>query len=118
MNSAPFHVANLLTFANRSLDDADIGDDAAKRVVLAVEHEGLKRILRPPLWRWDAFDDRLKDIIDIQALLRAHPQRGVRVETENRLNLLEDFVDPSDRQVDFVHDRNDLEIHLDGGISV
>ena len=98
--------------------DAHVGDHAAVGVVLAVEDQGPQRCGRAALRRRDLFDDRPEDLVDADPLLRAHHQRLGRVEADDRLDLLEHFVDPGDRQVDLVDHRNHHQIAVDRRVGV
>ena len=63
-------------------------------------------------------DDRLEDLVDARALLRARENRAARVEADDLLDLPPRFVRLRAGQIDLVDDRNDLEVVLDREVGV
>ena len=87
------HEPHFLARRERPLHDPHVSHHAAVRVVLAVEDQGPQRSGRTPLGRRHLLDDLPKDVVDADPLLGADLQGLGRVEADDRLDLLEDFVD-------------------------
>ena len=71
-----------------------------------------------PLGARDLFDDLPEDVLDADPLLGADLQGLGRVEADDRLDLLEHFVDSRHRQIDLVDDRNHDQVAVDRRVSV
>ncbi len=62
--------------------------------------------------------DRLEDLVDAGALLRAREDRAIGIETDDLFDLPLGLVRLRAGQVDLVHDRDDLETVVDREIRV
>ena len=102
----------------RAVDDAHERDDAAVLVVRRVEDEGARRRVRGAGRRRDPLDDRVEHLLDADPGLRRDPQHARRVVAEQLRELERDAVGVGLRQVDLVHDRDDLEVVLDREVGV
>jgi hypothetical protein len=87
-------------------------------IVVRIENKRLQRGFRIALGRRQPMDNRLEDLRDADALLGRDEQGPVRIEAQVLVDLLLDAVDIGGRQIDFVDDRNDLEIVLHGQVEV
>ncbi len=71
-----------------------------------------------PVGGVEALDDRLENVVDAGAFLRAGENRGRAVEADDVLDLALALVGLRAGQVDLVDDRDDLEVVLDGQVGV
>ena len=101
-----------------AVDDAREDDDAAVGVVPGVEDQRLERRVGIALRRRQPRDDRLEDLVDAGALLRARQDGVARVEADDVLDLPPRLVGLRAGQVDLVDDRDDLEVVLDRQVGV
>ena len=112
------HQANLLPGPHDAVDDAHEDDDAAIGVVPGVEDQRLERRVGIPVGRRQPVDDRLEDLRDAAALLRAREDGVLRVEADDLLDLAPDLLRLRAGQIDLVDDRDDLEVVLDREVHV
>ena len=110
--------ANLLAFDDRAVEQAQVGDDAAERVVVRVEHHRLQRRLRIAARRRDARDDRREQFFDAGPGLAAARQHAERIDAERRFHFADHFVGPGVDHVDLVQDRHDFQMGIDGRVGV
>ena len=112
------HELDLHAGADDAVDDARQDDDAAVGVVPGVEDQRLQRRVGIPFRRRQPVDDRLEDLVDAGAFLRARQDRVARVEPDDVLDLPLRFVRLRAGEIDLVDDRDDLEVVLDGEVGV
>ena len=101
-----------------AVDHAGQDDHAAVRVVPGVEDQRLERRVGIALRRRQPRDDRLEDLVDADAFLRARQDRVARVEADDLLDLPLRLVWLRAGQIDLVDDRDDLEVVLDREVGV
>ena len=112
------HRAQRFAGLEAAVDDADERDDAAVLVVRGVEDERTGRRVRVAGRRRDPLDDRVEDVLDALARLRRDAQHVVGVVADQVGDLGGGAVGIGLRQVDLVHDRDDLEVVLDREVGV
>ena len=108
----------LLALLQRAGDHAHEHDDAAKRVVPAVEDQRRHRRVAIGDRRRDARDDGLEHLFDADAGLRRDQQRVGGVEADRVLDLLLDPIGARDRQIDLVQDRHDRQVVVERDVDV
>ena len=101
-----------------AVDDAHERDDAAVLVVGRVEDQRARRRGRVALRRRDPLDDRVEHVLDARPRLRRDAEHAVGVVGEQVGELVRDAVGVGLRQVDLVHDRDDLEVVVDREVGV
>ncbi len=112
------HRAQPLTRTEDAVDHADERDDAAVLVVRRVEDERARRRVRIALRRWDPLDDRVQELGHALARLRRDAQDVLGRVADQLGDLARSTVGIGLRQVDLVHDRDDLEVVLDREVGV
>src|SRR5205823_12368891 len=100
--------AQRFTRRERAVDDADESDDAAVLVVRRIEDERAAGSVWISRRRRDARDDGVEDILDAMTGLGGDAQDLIRLDPEQLGELRRGAVRVGLRQVDLVHDRNDL----------
>ena len=101
-----------------AVDDADEGDDAPVLVVGRVEDQRTGRRGGVAARRGNPLDDRVEDVLDALAGLRRDAQHAIRIVADQVGDLRGGAVRVGLRQVDLVHDRDDLEVVLDRQVGV
>ena len=112
------HRAQGLPRREAPVDHAHERDDAAVLVVGRVEDERPRGRVRSPRRRRYPLDDRVEDVLDPDAGLRGDPQDVRRVVADQIRDLGRRPVRVGLRQVDLVHERDDLEVVLDRQVRV
>ena len=112
------HEQDLVARLQRPLHHADQHDHADVIVEPRIDDERLQRQPGIALRRRDARDDRLEDVVDPFAGLRAAAHRIVRRDADDVLDLLDHPVRLGGRQVDLVQHRHDGHALLDGRVAV
>ena len=90
---------------HHAVDDARQNDDAAVRVVPGIEDQGLERRVGIAGGRRQPMDDRLEDLADADAFLRAGENRAGVVEADDFADLPARLVGLRAGQIDLVDDR-------------
>ncbi len=103
---------------HRPVEDPAVDHRSPEGVVLGVEDQRGERRLRIALGRRDPLDDRLQDFFDPDSLLGGTFQMGVRIQTQLRVDLLDDPLDVRRGKIDLVDDRDDRQIVLHGEVEV
>ena len=115
----PFgHQADLHARPQHAVDHADDDHHAAVGVVPGVENQRLQRRVGIARRRRQAMDDRLEDLVDAGADLRAGEDRVVAVEADDLGDLAARLLGLRAGQIDLVDDRDDLEVVLDREVGV
>ena len=112
------HQQDLVARLERALHHANEHDHADVVVEPRIDDQRLQRQVRVALWRRDARDDRLEDVVQAFAGLRAAAQRVVRRDADDVLDLLDHAVGLGRRQVDLVQHRHDGDALLDRRVAV
>src|SRR5688572_30193173 len=112
------HEPDLRLRPQGSVNDPDDDDHTAVRVVPGIEDQSLQRSIGIARRRVKARDDRLQDVVDARAFLRAGQDGSAAVEADDVLDLALALVGLRAGQVDLVDDRDDLEVVLDGKVGV
>ena len=118
VSGAGGHHLHLLARADAALHDAEVDDDAAVRVILAVEDQGLQGRLRVPLGGRDVLHDVLQHRFDVGAQLGGDLRRVQGRQADDVLHLLLCLGGVRRRQVDLVEHRQDLQVVLHGQVRV
>ncbi len=100
------------------LEHPEMHDGAPEGIVVGVEDQGFQRGLGIARGGLQAGDDGLQDRLDADAFLGGNQKGGFRVQAEILLDLILDAVDLRRGQVDFVDDRDDVQVVLHGQIEV
>ncbi len=100
------------------VDDADERDDAAVLVVRGIEDERAGRRVGIAARRRDPLDDRVQHLLDALPRLGRDAQHVLRRVADQIGHLGRGAVRVGLRQVDLVHDRDDLEVVLDREVRV
>ena len=100
------------------VSDADVGDRAAKFVVVGIEDHRLQRRLDVAAGGGDFFDDGGQQFVNAQARFCATADDVVGIGGEAGMHLFDDFVDTGVREVDLVDDGHDGQVVLHGGVGV
>ena len=101
-----------------AVDDPDERDDAAVLVVGGVEDERARRRSGVALRRRDPLDDRVEHVLDAETRLGRDAEHVVGVVADQVGDLRGRAVRIGLRQVDLVHERDDLEVVLDRQVRV
>ena len=96
-----------------AIEQADVHDDAAVRVVFRVEDQRLEGSIRLSARRWNARHHSLEHLGDSDPLTRTGQQRIARIETHHLGDLAPHQIRVCRREIDLVDDRHDLEVVLD-----
>ena len=112
------HEADPLALRERAVHDADEHHGADVGVEPGVEDQRLGRLARVPARRRNPIDDRLEHRLDALPRLGRHRQHVGGVEPDHVLDLLRDAHGIRRRQIDLVHDRDQLEVRVDREIGV
>ena len=107
-----------LALAQRAVDDADVGDHAAVRVVLGVEDQRAGGRVGIALGRRDLGDELLEHVLDALARLGADAAHRVGGLAEQLGDLLGDALGLGAGQVDLVQAGDELEARVDGQVGV
>ena len=103
---------------NRTVDNSKQNDHAAVGVVPRIEDQCFQGGVRIALRQWDVAHDRLENFRHPFAGFRAGENRVVCFQTDEVLDLLDRLLGFSTRQVDLIDNWDELEIVLEGEISV
>ncbi len=115
----PFHhEANLLAFAQRSLEDAGQHDDAAIGIEPGVENQRLQPVVGVSLGRRDALYDGFEHVGDALSGFGADENGVGGIEADRAFDHFFGASDVGARQIDFVDDGNDFKAVIDGEIGV
>ncbi len=112
------HHAHGVSRFDGALHEADIDDDAPVAVVDRVEDEGLQRCLGVSLRGRDIADNVLEDGFDVLAGLGGNARRLFTGQSDDVFHFCADPVGVGGGQVDFIDDRADLEVVVQGKICV
>ena len=85
---------------------------------MGVKDECGKRGGRIPCGRWNPFDNRFQDCLDTDAFLGGTFQMAVRIQPQFGIDLLNDPLDISRGQIDFINNRNDHQSGIDSQIGI
>ena len=103
---------------DRALDDANVNHHAAVGVEVRVESERLQSVVLLAGGVGDTLHDRLENILNANACLRAGEDRLLGGNREYVLELLLRHFDIGIRQIDLVDDRDELEALLFGEVDI
>ena len=112
------HHADGVAGTDGALLDADIDDDAAIAVIIAVENERLQRLFVVARGGGNVPDDRFEHRFDVDAVFGGN-ERGIgRVDADDVLNFPLHRFGVGGRQIDLVDDRHDLQpvLHREIGV--
>ena len=112
------HEADDVAGLHRAVEDPAMDHRSPEGVVLGIEDQGGQRRRRIALGRRDPLDDGLEDLLDARSLLGGTLQMGVRVESQFRVDLLDDPLHVRRGEVDLVDHRDDRQIVLHGEVEV
>src|SRR5262245_30714437 len=112
------HHFDVLALLQATIHGANVNHNALISVEVTVVDQGLERRARVAGRRRDAINDGLNDLIDAHAGLPAATQHVQGVDAQCVLHFGDDRVRPSDREIDLVQHRNDLQIVLHRQIGV
>ncbi len=101
-----------------AVDHAHEGNDAPVLVVRRIEDQGTRRGVRGAGRRGDPGHHGIEHVLDADPGLRRDPQHVPRVVAEQLCELKRDAVGIGLREVDLVHDRDDLEVVLDREVGI
>ena len=116
--AAGLHEEDLIALAQGAVEDAHLDDDALVGVVPGVEEQGFQRRFRVAFGRRDVRHHALQHLGHVDPGFRADGHGIARVEPDHFLDLLLDAIDIGGGQVDFVDDRHDFEIVIEGQVDV
>ena len=108
---------NLVAFFNLAVHHANVRDRSAVFVVVRIEHHRLQFFLGTSSWRFDAVNDRVEQVVDVQTRFCTHANARLRVHADDLLHLLSHFIGALVLQVDFVDHRHDVQIVFNRGIA-
>ena len=112
------HHKDFLTVAQSTVNDADIRDDTAIRVIDRIKNEGPSRRVGHSLGSWHLSDDGIEQIADALTSLCRNSQHLRLVATNDPGDLGGMTIRLSTRQVDLVEHWNDLQISFQSQIQV
>ena len=112
------HHADAVTGADDALLDADIDDDAAVAVIIAVENERPEGFFIVARGGGNVPDDRFEHRLDVDTVLGGDERRIGRIDADNILNFPLHRLGVCGGQVDLVDDRHDLQPVLHRKIGV
>ncbi len=108
----------MLALADRTVEDAEIGDDAAERIEDRVENKGLQRRLGVPFRRRNARNDRFEYLLDARTRLARGEQNILLAAADQIDHLILHLVDHRRIHVDLVQHGDDFQVVADGQVEV
>ena len=118
MLSATRHQANFVALLHGTVYYANQYDDTLVRVIPRVKDQCFQGRIGGALRRWNFSDYRLEDTLDAKPCFCAANNRIACIQTDNLLNLGTNSLRLSAGQVDFIQDRKDFEVLIDGQINI
>jgi hypothetical protein len=112
------HASQSLAAGEPPVHEADEGYDSAVLVVRGVENERSGRGVRITGRGRDALDDRIENVGDALTCLRGDAQDAARILADEVGHLRGYGLGIGLREVDLVHDRDDLEVVLDREVRI
>src|SRR5262249_39982715 len=109
---------DLLSETDAPIHYARQNDHAAIGIEPGIEDQRAQRNLGIALRRRHQVDDRFQNLVYPRALLGAGQYRFRRVQPDYRLDLFADALGLRGRQIDFVDDRNDLQVVVQRKVGV
>ncbi len=108
------HHPDGLANGDGSLHHADITDHPFVAVVEGIENQRPGRRLLITLWRRNELDNAIEHFLHIQAALGGHLGGVVRLNANDLLDFMDDFVGAGTGQIHLVDDRQNLQIVFGG----
>ena len=119
MDGAGRHHPDFHVLFQRAFENADKGHDAEILVVPGIDQHGFEWSGRVARFRWrQSFDQRFKHVLDAFAGFGGNVDGQLAVEANDLFDLLADAIRFRRRQVDFIQDRDDLMVRVDGEIGI
>ena len=112
------HHADIHAGADGAVLHAHIGDGPLVRIEDAVEDQAAERFLRIIFRRGDALHDGFEHLVHVLPRLRADFNGVGHVEADDVLHFFFHALRVGGRQIDFIDDRDDLQIVVEGEIDV
>ena len=112
------HQHQALASRNPPVDQATVGDHALVRIVVRIEDQPTKGTLPISLRRRDALHDGLENLRHAGSELGRAQQRFLAGQADNLLDLTNRLIRIGVREIDFVDDRDDAQIVLEGQVHV
>ena len=85
---------------------------------MRIKHHRAERVALVIFGSWYSFDNRLQQLVNADARFSGAFDDFVGINTKHLMHFFGDFVDACMHQVNFIDDRNDLEIVIHGSVRV